>query len=103
MTTVDRRNDGYLARLVVGDPLLELESADAALVVVYADGRGSRLVNRAPLEFERVGDELHVRDGKGRQWQLLGYCAGNPFSPTLVRWETSGRQDPGGADRGSHE
>ena len=57
-----------------------------AYIVVYADKRGERVVNRRPLRTKVVGDTVELHDGKGRFWRLLGYTTGNPRNPDLNDW-----------------
>lgn len=57
-----------------------------ALIAVYADLHGERVINRRPLKMAIGGDAVMITDSKDRQWTALGYATGDPCSPTLVTW-----------------
>lgn len=71
-----------------------------ALIVVYADLHGERVINRLPLTFEEEAAGVLITDRKGRSWRALGFTSGDARSPRLEPWHDA----PAGASpRGGSE
>lgn len=90
---IEHKGDIYISAVVINNGYRGVRTKEdllnpdiKALIAVYADLHGERVINRRPLKMTIEGDAVLITDSKDRQWAALGYATGDPHNPTLVTW-----------------